>query len=80
MCSYTSTVFVYIGPRVRNAHSDDLTDSQKLHARHYIRNEPTSFAEYSQMCSRHRCDAPVMMHKVAPHASVPATLTRLHSV
>jgi hypothetical protein len=75
---YTSTVFVYIGPRVRNAHGDDLTDSQKLHARHYFRSEPTSFAEYAQMCSIHRDDAPVMMHKVAPHA--PATLTRLHSV
>ncbi len=77
MPGYTSTVFVYVAPRVRNAHGD-ITDSQLLHARRFG-HAPTSFAEYIRVCERIGCDAPVLMHKVPRHGEMPA-ITRMHSV
>ncbi len=78
-----STLFVYIDPRVRNQGRSDLTDAQRLHARHF-ECAPQTFEEYARMCARQKADLPVRVHIVLPPGEPVLarrpTLTRLHSV
>ncbi len=76
-----SALFVYIDPRVRNQGRSDLTDAQRLHARHF-ECAPQTFEEYARMCARQKADVPVRVHKVPaePALARRPTLIRLHSV